>query len=388
MSHLKRIIELYLPPNRSTFFWGPRQTGKSTLLRERFPDSLSFDLLRTDLAFDLLRDPALFRQRVLAASEDRLRLPIIVDEVQKVPGLLDEVHWLIENRGLSFILSGSSARSLRRGNVNLLGGRAWRAELFPLVSEELPDWDLLRMLNRGLLPAHYLTAGYRKSLLAYVRDYLREEVFAEGLVRSVPAFSRFFDALAYSHGELTNYSNIARDAGVDSKTVKEYFQILVDTLLGRFVEPYKRRTDRRALSRTPKFYLFDVGVAGALTKRKIEEPRGEQFGRALEHLVFMELVAHSSYSEQEYPVRYWRTKSGQEVDFVLGEGDVAVEVKGTDRLSTRDLRGTTSFVSEYRPKHALVVCMEAEERVHEGIRVVPVRRFLEKLWQGEWTSDL
>lgn len=161
-----------------------------------------------------------------------LNYPVILDEVQKVPQILDEVHWLIENKGLRFILCGSSARKLKRGKANLLGGRAWRYEMFPLVTAELENLNLLRVLNRGMMPDHYLQESYKKALRAYTQDYLKEEVFDEGLTRNIPAFARFFDAMGYSHGELTNYSNIARECGVDSKTVKEYYQILVDTPLG------------------------------------------------------------------------------------------------------------------------------------------------------------
>lgn len=382
MEEIPRILTIDLPEGRSAFLWGPRQTGKTTLLRQLFPDSLRYDLLKTDIFLDLTREPSLLREQLVASPDEVLRRPIIIDEVQKSPQLLDEVHWLIENRGLRFILSGSSARKLRRGQANLLGGRAWRYRLFPLVSPELGFLDLLRVLNRGLIPSHYLDEGYRRSQKAYVRDYLKEEVFDEGLTRKVPAFSRFFEAMGHSHGELTNFANIARDCGVDAKTVREYYQILVDTLVGVWVQPFKRRQDRNVILKAAKFYLFDVGVAGALTDRRITAERGESFGRALEHFVLMELVAHSSYRELDYPVEFWRTKNGLEVDFVLGGGEVAVEVKGTSRVDRRDLRAIRSFSERYAPKSAIVVCNEKTERLHEGVRIVPVARFLEQLWDG------
>ena len=343
MVEFRRLLSLALPARQSAFLWGARKTGKSTLLKAAFPKSITYDFLRTDLAINFGARPALLREQLLARPAADLARPIILDEVQKVPALLDEVHWLIENRGLQFVLCGSSARKLKRGRANLLGGRAWRYELFPLVSAEFPSrgpgqFDLLHALNHGLIPAHYLSTNPRKSLAAYVHDYLKEEVFDEGLTRNVPAFSRFFEAMGYCHGELLNHANIARDCGVDAKTVKEYFQILCDTLLGRLVLPYKKRQERQVISKAPKFYLFDVGVAGALTKRRITEPRGELFGRALEHLVFMEIAAHASYSELDYGIHFWRTKAGAEVDFVLGAGEVAIEVKGTSRVDDRDLR--------------------------------------------------
>jgi predicted AAA+ superfamily ATPase len=382
MAGYKRLLRIALPRRQSAFLWGPRKTGKSTYLRAAFPDSVTFDLLQTDLMLELARRPALLRERLLAADPRRLRSPVILDEVQKVPALLDEVHWLIENRGLRFILCGSSARKIRRGRVNLLGGRAWRYEMHPLVSAEIGDLDLLRALNRGLVPAHYLDAEYRRSLQAYAVDYLKEEVLDEGLTRNVAAFSRFFEAVGFSHGDLTNYANIARDCGVDAKTVKEYYQILVDTLLGTFVEPWKKRQERQVIGKAAKFYLFDVGVAGAITRRHIAEERGEQFGRALEHFVLMEIVAHRSYRDLGYGVHFWRTKSGLEVDFVLGDGEVAVEVKGSSRLDPSDFRSLRAFVEDNRPRAAIVVCNERSPRLHEGIEVLPWREFLHRLWGG------
>lgn len=386
MDIIHRRLSVNLPEGQSAFLWGPRKTGKSTYLRERFPDSVVYDFLDTDLALEFAKRPALLRERLLAKTPSALKPPVILDEVQKVPSLLDEVHWLIENRGLSFILCGSSARKMKRGHANLLGGRAWRYELFPLVSAELGDVDLLRVLNRGAIPTHYLSDGYRKSLDAYVRDYLKEEVFAEGLTRNVPAFARFFDAVGYSHGELVNYSNVARECGVDAKTVKEYYQILVDTLLGRRVEPYSRRQGRDVITKAAKFYLFDVGVAGAITKRSIAEARGEAFGRAFEHFILMELTAHATYGELGYEINFWRTRQGLEVDFVLGGGQVAVEVKGTSRVDNKDCHSLHAFVTEYKPKKAILVCGEREERVVGAVRVVPWQVFLKQLWDGKVIS--
>lgn len=385
MERIKRILDVSLPSGQSAFLWGPRKTGKTMYLRTMFPDSIVYDFLKTDLFLDFSRNPALLRERLLAKDERILRYPVILDEVQKVPQILDEVHWLIENKGLGFILCGSSARKLKRGQVNLLGGRAWRYQMFPFVTPEVGSIDLLRVLNHGMIPIHYLQDDnhYRKSLKAYVQDYLKEEVFNEGLVRNIPAFSRFFDCLGYSHGELTNYSNIARESGIDSKTVKEYYQILVDTLLGRMVEPFKRRQDRQVIIRTPKFYLFDVGVAGILTKRHLREEKGAEFGKAFEHFIFMELVAYNSYNELDFEINFWRTKSGLEVDFVLGGGEVAIEVKGSRRLDERDLRPLIAFSEEYSPKKAVVVCNEREERRLGAIRIMPWQRFLDRLWEGE-----
>ena len=383
MAIIKRLLNLSLPKRQSAFLWGPRKTGKSTYLKATFPKSVVYDFLQTDLFFEFSKQPSLLRERLLAKNDHVLNYPVILDEVQKVPQVLDEVHWLIENKGLRFILCGSSARKLKRGKANLLGGRAWRYEMFPLVTVELGELNLLRTLNRGLIPDHLLRGGYKKALKAYTQDYLKEEVFAEGLTRNIPAFSRFFDAMGYSHGELTNYSNIARECGVDSKTIREYYQILVDTLLGRMVAPFKRRQDRQVLSRISKFYLFDVGVAGSITKRQLNEEKGELFGKAFEHFIFMELSAYNSYKELDYEINYWRTKSGLEVDFVLGRGEVAIEIKGTTRIDKRDLRSLKAFTEHYSPRKSVVVCNEREERVHQHIRIMPWRKFLSDLWDGK-----
>jgi predicted AAA+ superfamily ATPase len=376
------MLQMRLPARQSAFLWGPRKTGKTTLLRQAFPGSIVYDFLRSDLVIEFLRRPFRLREELEARPAAELARPIILDEVQKVPALLDEVHGLIENRGLRFILCGSSARKLRRGRANLLGGRAWRYELFPLVSAELGQFDLLQVLNRGMIPAHLLSEDYRKSIAAYVADYLKEEVFDEGLARNLPAFSRFFESMGYGHGELMNYANIARECGTDAKTVKEYYQILCDTLLGRMVLPYKKRQERQVIGKAPKFYLFDVGVAGAITKRTLEEERGEAFGRALEHFVFMELAAHASYKDLHYDIHFWRTKSGLEVDFVLGAGEVAIEVKGASRCDNNDLRPILAFAAEHKPRLSVVVCNERTERVVNGIRVMPWRTFLAELWSG------
>jgi predicted AAA+ superfamily ATPase len=237
-----------------------------------------------------------------------------------------------------------------------------------------------------MIPAHYLEESYRKSLNAYVRDYLKEEVFEEGLTRNIPAFARFFDAMGYGHGELTNYANVARECGVDPKTAREYYQILVDTLLGIMIEPFKKRQERQVITKAAKFYLFDVGVAGEITKRHIAEERGEQFGRAFEHFILMEILAHRSYRELQYGVHFWRTKSGLEVDFILGHGEIAVEVKGAAQVDSGDTRGLRAFIQEHRPRKAILVCNEQAPRVSEGIAILPWREFLHMLWDGSVIS--
>ncbi len=333
-------LALKTPVDRSCFLWGALQTGKSTLLKDRFPAAKRYDLLLSDTYQRLLKSPHLIREEceALGLSGDNQRHPIIIDEVQKLPMLLDEVHWMMENRGLRFILSGSSARKIKRGQGNLLGGRAIRYELHPLVSQEINDFDLDRALNHGLLPPHYLSNSPRRLLRGYVGDYLREEIVAEALIRNVQAFSRFLDVAALSNGELINYTNIASDCGVSSPTVKEYYQILVDTLVGNYLPAFRKRAKRR-LVESPKFYFFDVGVVAELTRRKQVESGTELFGRAFEHFLWMELRAHAEYSEQFFPITYWRTSSQFEVDFILGDNEVAIEAKASALVHEGHLKG-------------------------------------------------
>ncbi len=381
----RRTLDLDLPQGQSAFLWGPRKTGKSTLLRQRFPNAVRFDLLDTRVLLDFTRSPWSLAEHLNALDEQMLVSPVIIDEVQKVPAILDEVHRLIEDRRIGFVLCGSSARKLKRSHSNMLGGRAWRFSLHPLTSREIPGFDLLQALNRGLIPQHYDTHRYRRALAGYVDDYLKQEVFDEGLVRNTPAFSRFFDALSFSHGELLNFSNIARDCGVDSKTVREYFQILVDTLVGSLIEPFSLRRSRQVITRAPKFYLFDVGVAGHLMGRQIEHSTGPEFGRALEHFILMELLAYRSYRELDVPLRFWRTKSGLECDFVLGRnGETAIEVKGTTRLRPSDLKSLRAYADEHSPRQAIVVCNEPHvRRTNDRIWILPWERFLDRLWSDE-----
>lgn len=384
MRDIKRILKINLPSRQSAFLWGARKTGKTTYLKTHFPNSLIFDFLKADLFIEILKNPSLLRERLLAKDDSTLNMPIILDEVQKVPQVLDEVHWLIENKGLSFILCGSSPRKLKRGQANLLGGRAWRYEMFPFVTPELGDVELLRILNHGMIPLHYLQEDNdcRRSIKVYVQDYLKEEVFAEGLTRNIPAFSRFFEAFGYTHGELTNYSNIARDCGVSSKTVKEYYQILVDTLLAMRIEPFHKRQSRQVITKSPKYYLFDVGVAGYLTKRHLVEEKGIEFGKAFEHFLLMEIVAYRSYTEQDFEINFWRTKSGLEVDFVLGAGEVAIEIKGSGRVDKKEITGLIAFMESHKPKRSIIVCNEKEKRIYGKIEILPWRSFLAELWEG------
>ena len=385
----KRLLDLSLPAGQSAFLWGPRQTGKSTFLRTRFADARWIDLLDFDLALALTKRPSLLREWLRTLSVEERKHPVVIDEVQKVPGLLDEIHYLIEKEGLSFVLCGSSARKLKRGQANLLGGRAWRYEMFPLTSVEIGDLSLLRALQHGLLPRHYLQDNAARSLQAYTNDYLKEEIMSEGLVRNLPAFARFLDVVGFSCGELVNHASIARDVGVDAKTVREYFQILVDTLIGSLVAPFHSRRGRQTLSAIPRFYLCDVGLSNHLARRSVIALKGAEAGRAFEGFVFMELRAYLSYRGKPGELNYWRTKTGLEVDFVWPrERPVAIEAKISDRVDPHDLRGLKAFCEDAGPADAYVVCQEKHPRIVEiapgqTVSILPWRDFLKSLWADQ-----
>jgi uncharacterized protein len=365
--------------NESAFLWGARQTGKSTLLKMLYPDVPCFDLLLNSEYGRFQRNPSLLRE-ILGSGIPSM--PVIVDEIQRMPALLNEIHWLMTNRNIRFILSGSSPRKILQSGGNLLGGRALRYELYPLVFPEIPDFDLLRALNHGLLPKHYLSANPRKLHTAYIGSYLKDEILAEARVRNIESFTRFLDVAAFSNGEIVNYSNIAADCGVSAPTVKSHFQILEDTLTGRFLPAFQKKPKRRVIQ-APKFYFFDVGLANYLMKVKTIEAGSIAFGKAFEHFICQEIFAHRSYSDLNYPLSYWRTTSGFEVDFILGDHEIAVEVKATPLANQRHFTGLKSFGEEYTVKHKILVTTDPYPRQVDDIRVLPWKVFLEKLWSGE-----
>jgi predicted AAA+ superfamily ATPase len=378
---VRRALVLPATPVESFFVWGPRQVGKSSLLATAYPEARTVDLLLTAEYTRYLHHPGLLRDELRDAPRGTL---VVIDEVQRVPALLDEVHWLIERRGLCFAMCGSSARKVRRGHANLLGGRALRHELFGLVSAELGDaFDFVRMANHGTLPRHYLTDRPAKRLQAYVEDYLEQEIAAEALVRNVPAFAGFLRAAAIGDTELVNYTNIARECAISAPTVKEHYTILEDTLLGRFLPAFTKRPKRRAIL-APKFYFADVGVVNHLTRRGALSPGSELFGKALESVVHHELCAFREYHERAWGMAFWRLASGIEVDFVLGDAEVAIEVKSTANASTVHLNGLGAFGEEYpEVRRRILVCLEPKRRrLQSGIEVMPVTTFLRELWSG------
>jgi uncharacterized protein len=268
---------------------------------------------------------------------------------------------------------------------NLLGGRAIRYELYPLIYSEIPDFDLIKALNNGLLPRHYLAQRPEKLLSAYIGSYLKDEIMAEAKIRNISSFSRFLEAAAFSNGEMVNYSNIATDCGVSAVTVKEYYQILEDTLTGRFLPSFQKKPKRRVIL-APKFYYFDIGLANYLLKRGRIELGSESFGKAFKHFIYQEIYAHSNYTDLNYQISYWRTTSQLEVDFILGDHEIAVEVKATTNANPRHFKGLNSFGEEYNVKKLILVSNEPNPRQINNITVLPWKIFLEQLWSGELIS--
>jgi predicted AAA+ superfamily ATPase len=377
MQIVRRHLAIDIGAGRSAFLWGPRKVGKTYWLHHHFlkgGDRL-IDLLETDTFAEYAARPSLLRERWDGART-------VIDEIQKVPALLDEVHWLIERKKATFLLTGSSARKLRRGHANLLAGRAWRYEMGPLSATEVSGFDLERAMWTGLVAPHVLSPDPDRDLRAYVADYLKEEIAAEAQVRNVPAFAEFLRVAAQTSSELLNAANIGREAGVSAKVARAYFEILEDTMLGLRVRPWTRARSRRMIQ-TEKFYLFDVGVANHLARRR-PKLGSVEFGKSFEHWVLMELLNFRRYRAPDLDIRFWRTSTGSEVDFILGEMDAAIEVKGASRVHEGDLRGLQSIRDTHAVRRSVIVCLEREPRtIGPGIEVVPWRLFLDRLWSGD-----
>jgi len=335
---------------------------------------LSSEFLRFQTKPDLLKE--------IVEASTPVQHPVIIDEIQRIPNLLNDVHWLIVNKNIQFILSGSSPRNILRSGVNLLGGRAMRYELYPLVFAEIEQFDLLRAINHGLLPRHYLSNSPHKLIAAYLGSYLKNEIMAEAKIRNISSFARFLEIAAMTNGEIVNYSNIASECGVSAPTIREYFQILQDTLTGRLLPSYQKRAKRRVIQ-APRFFFFDVGIVNGLLRRKNILQGSEAFGKAFEHLMYQELYAYSLYSGKNFEFAYWRTASGIEVDFVLGDGEVAVEVKSSDSIQNRHMKGIRQFAAEFNPRKNIVVSNDKYPRIAGNVHILPWEEFLTRLWNDD-----
>ncbi len=366
---------------RSVFLFGPRQTGKSTYLQTLYPEARYVNLLKADEFLELSLRPERLRQSL--TSNDEL---VIIDEIQKLPQMLDEVQAMIlENPKLRFILTGSSARKLKRGQANLLAGRAIVQNFYPLVSVEVGYSKILQRLNQGSLPAIFNSEIYQEDLRSYVGTYLKEEILEEGLTRGIESFSRFLEIAALSNSKQLNFTEIGNDAGVPPKVIREYYQILEDTLLGFQLPAYQKTIKRKPVS-TAKFYLFDIGVTNSLCRRSKIESRSELYGEALEQLIALELKAYLDYRRIDLPLTYWRSLSQIEVDFVIGDS-VAIEVKAKERISKRDYKNLELLGEELVGLRKIVVCNEQRYlRINQNIEIMPVEYFLKELWEDRIVS--
>lgn len=374
-----RILDLpKLLSAKSYFLFGPRQTGKTFMIRRQFPKARYYNLHETDTFLKFNQAPHRLRQEL--TGKDKL---VIMDEIQKLPLLLDEIQVIIDDRQVRFLLTGSSARALKRKGLNLLGGRARTKRLHPLCFRELGhQFDLVKALDRGLLPSLYFSDSPYEDLQAYVGTYLKEEIAAEAVVRNLPAFSRFLTVAALCNGQMLNYSKIASDAQVPTSTVQEYFHILRDTLLGDDL-PAWRRTEKRKPLTTAKFYFFDIGIVRHLQRRRQLQEGSSEFGEAFEAYIHHELKSYCDY-EGVPDLAYWRSTSDFEVDFILNDR-TAIEVKAKTNVSDRDLRGLRALREERLLKHYVVVSLETTPRRVNGIEILPWQDFLARLWEGEFS---
>ena len=310
---------------------------------------------------------------------------VVIDEIQQIPLLLNEVHRLIVEKNLRFVLSGSSARKLKRSGANMLGGRALRNNLFPLVSCEIKDFDLIRAMHNGMIPRHYLAPNASvlwRRMQAYITVYLQEEIKAEALVRNLTTFNRFLEVAAMTDGEMVVWKNIAQDCGVDSKTVKEYFSILEETLVGYMIPAYTKKV-KRDIRQSPRFYYFDLCIPNYLLGRKHMQQGTADFGHAFEHLMIQEVVAYLGYHYVDGGVSYWHTYSEHEVDAIIGDALVAIEFKSCKEVQTRHLGGLKAFKEEHPDCRCIVVSMDERPRLLQGFEILPANDFLCMLWNDK-----
>ena len=376
---LSRILQLSNELDGSVFLFGARQTGKSTILRQQFgKDSIYIDLLDSELRSRFSRRPVLLYEMLKEKAAGSI---VVIDEIPELPQLLNEVHRLISERGMLFILSGSSARKLKRKGHNTLGGRALPVFLYPLVSAEIPDFDIDRAVQYGMLPPHYLAENPSRRLSAYIDVYLKEEIKEEALVRNLSSFQRFLEVAAVTNGEIVNNNNIAQECGVSATTVNSYFDILEDTLIGYRIPAYTKVVKRRVVQ-APRFYYFDVGIANHLLHRK-ELVRGTlDYGHAFEHLVMQELVAWLHYSHSEEKLSYWRTYTGIEVDAIIGDARVAIEIKSVEEVLPRYLKGLKAFGEEYPSSRRMIVSLDKINRKEGDVECLYVLDFFKLLWDS------
>ena len=378
---IKRTLNLKsLLKKKSFFLFGPRQVGKSYLIQKQLKDcSLIINLLDSELNYRLQQDPSYLK--ALINSKTKNQKYVVIDEVQKIPELLNLVHLFIEEKKISFLLTGSSSRKLKRKNVNLLAGRAWNAELFPFSWHEIPDFSLKRRLLYGSLPSVYLSKEPSEELKAYVTNYLISEVQVEGLVRKLPQFHNFLKGAALSNTQILNFSKIGNDYGLPASSVRDYYEILKDLLIGFMITPWKKSQKRKAVSKS-KFYFFDIGLVHVLCNVKMLNEHSDFYGRSFEHFIANEIKAYLSYSRKDDPLQYWQSRYGHEVDFILGD-HTAIEIKSSKRISKSDLKSLKMLSEEQCFKNFFIVSRDEVSANFEGIKSLHWKTFLKKLWNHE-----
>lgn len=363
----------------SVFLFGARQTGKSTFLAQQFGNAITFDLLDGELKRRFRVRPSLLFELLHDKPEGTI---VVIDEIPEVPELLNEVHRLIQQKRLRFILCGSSARKLKRKGYNILGGRAFPCYFYPFVTAELADLDLDKALLYGMLPPVFLAKNPKRVLSSYIDVYLKEEIEEEALSRNLETFIRFMNVAALTSGEMVNYSNIASDCGVSAKTVKEYFSILEDTLVGYMVPAYTKAAKRK-VSQSPKFYYFDVGVYNYLMNRTSLPQGTPEYGHAFEHFVVQEIRAYIGYTHNEKKLSYWHTYSNKEIDVVIGDAEFGIEIKSTDEIQPKHLGNFKDYHDEFPESRCIMVSRDKLSRRNGNIEILYVFDFLKMLWSGQ-----
>lgn len=385
MQFLKRNLDLMsVLRTKSLFLFGPRQTGKSSFIKNQIAKediALYWTLLDSRLRMKVLSDPGILRQEIEARNlRDCI---VVIDEIQKCPELLNEIHFLIEDRDIRFLLTGSSARKLKISGVNLLGGRASQRRFHPFNFAEIgshPNYNLPFIFERGLLPSMFLSENIEEDLSAYIDTYLTEEIAAEGAARNIPAFARFLTTAALTNSQILNYTNIASDAQVPVQTVRQWYDVLTDTLLGYQIEPFTKTKKRKAVA-SSKFYFFDIGIARALRDIPVPQEGTAEFGEAFEQLVCMELKTWIDYTRPKSKLTFWRSTSNMEVDFCVDE-EIAIEAKSTRNVTEKHMKGLKALSQENIFKRYVIVCQEERPRLVDGIEILPWKYFFEQLWRG------
>lgn len=376
----KRALNLQdLIKKANYFLFGPRATGKSSLIKEQFRKSLVFDLLDADVYEEFLRRPKALGEKIKSNNS-----VVIIDEIQKLPILLDEVHRLIETRKIRFLLTGSSARKLKRGGANMLGGRAREIQLFPLTYHELTDFDLFKYLNFGSLPLIWRSTEPVDDLEAYGRIYLSEEIKAEAAVRNYERFVRFMEVMALSNGQEINYQTLSSDSGVPARTIAGHIEVLKDTLIGFELLPFQKTMSRKATTKS-KFYFFDCGVSNYFARRLPMPVNSSDLGVSFEQFMIQEIRAYLSYSKIRKNIYFWRSKEN-EVDLII-ENELALEFKLSTTFKPEHAKGLLALKEEGLIKKYIVLGRFSTGGIYKNIEYTNYEIFLKQLWKGKWLNN-